>query len=348
MIYANNINFKIVSQENRIKILYQKYIDRTCSDAELEELFDLLKSEENIHKVRSVLQNNWGSNNRVEELTTLDWDIFLKKTDQKKSNSNPSPLKKKHWKTPLSIAAGLLLLVGVAAWFWLHREVIVIYETGYGEVKEIQLSDNSHVRLNANSKMYWDENWAFRSHRKVQIDGEAFFDVAHLNGNQFLVETPDLTVQVTGTTFNVSNRREKTEVFLESGKVFLQLNPKSEIVDSELVKKKVVKSSLEMVPGDQFTYSSTTEEIVQLNNRTIEEVASWKTGSLIFKDIPLKVVFQELGDVYGKQIFVQDSSLLEKKIDAAYPYSDWETVKKLMMLTINREMIETDDIVIIK
>ncbi|WP_236970185.1 FecR family protein [Membranihabitans marinus] len=337
-----------MSQEERIKFLYQKYIDRTCSDAELEELFDLLKSEENIHKVRSVLQNNWGSNNRVEELTTLDWDTFLKKTDQKKSNSNSSPLKKKHWMTPLSIAAGLLLIVGLAAWFWLHREVIVIYETGYGEVKEIQLNDNSYVRLNANSKMYWDENWAFRSHRKVQIEGEAFFDVAHLNGNQFLVETPDLTVQVTGTTFNVSNRREKTEVFLESGKVFLQLNPGTESDILAFDKKKLMKASLEMVPGDQFTYSSTTEEIVQHDNRTIEQVASWKTGSLIFKDIPLKVVFQELSDVYGKKFAVQDSSLLEKKIDAAYPYSDWKTVIKLMKLTINREMLETENVVTVK
>ncbi len=335
-------------KEIRVKQLYQKYIDHTCSDVELEELFDLLREKDHLGSIRPILRQNWDDGERLKELSSLDWDTFLKRTGQNDLSTIKPFVRKRQWMVSLSIAAGLLLILGVAAWFWMHREVIIMYETGYGEVKEIVLNDNSHVRLNANSKILWDDNWQYRKHRNVSIEGEAFFDVTHQDGNQFLVKTHDLTVKVTGTKFNVASRREETKVYLESGKVFLHLHPGAEKAASDHDQETLPERTLEMIPGDQLTYSSTTREIEQQDNRTIEQAASWKTGSLIFKNIPLKTVLQELSDVYGKSFVVRDSGLFEKKVDAAYPYSDWETVMKLMKFTLNAEMTEIKNEVTIK
>lgn len=336
-------------KQQRIKQLYQKYIDRTCSEPELEELFDLLKEDGNSSSIRSVLRNNWDAEHRLEELSSLDWDSFLRRTGQKDSTRVlPGNTRKQHWMVSLSIAAGLLLVLGLAAWFWMHREVIIIYETGYGEVKEIVLNDDSHVRLNANSKMYWDDNWRHRNHRKVRIEGEAFFDVAHQNGNQFFVETDDLTVKVTGTTFNVTSRRNATEVFLESGEVVLELNQEDGYGSIASKTGKSAEHTLKLIPGDQLKYSNATRKLEQMNNRTIEQAASWKTGELIYKNMPLHEVLQELTDVYGKSFVVQDSNLFEKNVDVGLPYSDWETVKKLLKFTINAEVSENENEVTIK
>lgn len=335
-------------QKKRIKKLYQKYIDRTCSDAELEELFNLLKEADQFSIVRTVLRENWDNEEKLEELFALDWNAFLSRTGQDATTPVRHINRKRNWMVPMSMAAGVMLGLGVVAWFWMTREVVVLYETGYGEVREIVLNDGSEVRLNANSKMYWDDNWQRRGDRNVRMEGEVFFDVAHRDGHLFFVETNDLTVHVTGTTFNVNHRRGETDVFLESGKISLQLHPSFNDSSSKSLHNILKDSTVEMIPGDQLKYSSMTEEIEQRNNRTIQQAASWKTGELIYKDVPLNKVLQELSDVYGKNFVVEDSALFEKIVDVGLPYSDWETVKKLMKFTINAEVMESENEVIIK
>lgn len=331
-------------QETRIKALYRKYIERTCSDAELEELFELIRQNGGLNDVREVLKQQWDHPETIEKLDSVDWEKLGAMLEPFEPHSKTRRLRLMRW----SAAAGLLLIIGVATWFWMHREIMTIYETGYGEVEEIVLNDETVIQLNANSKLYWDDNWKRRGERKARIEGEAFFEVSHQDGRRFYVSTEDLTVMVTGTAFNVTNRRGGTKVFLESGEVYLQLN--QEIVkegNASKISEEETKIR-RMVPGEQLSYSSQTKELVETNNLTIEDAASWKTGELIFKDIPLKEVLQELSDVYGKNFVVEDSTLFERKIDVGMPYEDWETVKGLLQFMINAKITEMNHQVMIK
>ena len=107
-------------------------------------------------------------------------------------------------------------------------------------------------------------------------------------------------------------------------------------------------AELKMIPGEQLSYSSTTEKLEQENNLTVKQAASWKTGELIFKNLPLRDVLQELSDVYEKSFIVEDPTLFDKKIDVGMPYSDWKTVKGLMEFMINAKLIESENNVTIK
>lgn len=344
-----DINQNKASRENRIKLLYRKYVARTSSDAELEEMFALLREKKELKSVREELRTNWDNEGRMEELASLDWETFRSRVRESDRVKREPTSKTKSLVVRLSVAAGLLLILGIASWTWMHREMITIYETGYGEVEEIVLNDNSVVRLNANSKLYWDSNWNRRGSRNVRIEGEAFFNVAHQDGDPFFVATPDLTVMVTGTAFNVTSRRNETRVYLESGEVILKLKQNELKSQTEKISndEEVVKT-LKMVPGEQLSYSSITEKLEQKDKLTIEQAASWKTGELIFKNIPLHEVLQELSYVYGKSFVVEDSTLFERKIDVGMPYSDWETVKGLMQFMIDAKLTENKNKVTIK
>lgn len=309
-------------------------------------MFDLLRDIDDWKPVRTALQSNWEQPGQIEALASLDWNIFKDRINTVEGEGFRSTPHKSYWIGRLTIAAGILLILGVAGWMWMQREMIIVYETGYGEVEEVVLNDESTVRLNANSTLYWDSNWKRRGSRNVRIQGEAFFNVAHKDGGRFFVSTPDLTVMVTGTSFNVTKRRDETRVFLESGEVFLQLNKEESEGKGEVQEDK--SEMLKMVPGEQLSFSSKTDELVQMENLTVEEAASWKTGELIFKDIPLRDVLQELSDVYGKSFVVEDPSLFERKIDVGMPYKDWETVKSVMELMIKVEITESDNQVTIK
>src|SRR5690606_2556499 len=91
---------------------------------------------------------------------------------------------------------------------------------------------------------------------------------------------------------------------------------------------------VKLIPGEQLSYSRSSQEVERIDNLTAEQAASWKNGELIFENIPLQDVLQELSDVYGKSFVVLDTSLFERKIDVGMPYSDWGTVKELMQFMI--------------
>lgn len=334
-----------MADKNRLEELYQKYMDRTSTDPEIKELFDLIRESGDLAALRKVLKHRWDTQEIDEELTSLSWE-----TIQHEMTPNQGKTKKsRSLILRLSIAASVLIVVGIATWTWMHREMITTYETGYGEVEEIVLNDNSRVRLNANSKLYWDTNWERRGDRNVRIEGEAFFDVAHLDGNRFYVSTEDLTVMVTGTAFNVASRGDNTKVYLESGEVFLKLNRDDETeVQTSVTESTTAQKEIKMLPGEQLSYSSASKSLEQKDNLTVEQAASWKTGELIFKNIPLHEVLQELSYVYGKSFVVEDSTLFERKIDVGMPYSDWETVKDLMQFMIDVKLTETKNKVTIK
>ena len=74
-----------MAQEIRVKELYQKYIDHTCSDEELEELFDLLKEKDHLGSVKDILRQNWDSEGRLEELSSLEWGTFKDRRERKDS-----------------------------------------------------------------------------------------------------------------------------------------------------------------------------------------------------------------------------------------------------------------------
>lgn len=61
-----------MSQERRIKILYRKYINRSSTDAELEELFELMRHSGEFDSIRAELKQKWDDPEVVEELASLD------------------------------------------------------------------------------------------------------------------------------------------------------------------------------------------------------------------------------------------------------------------------------------
>lgn len=71
-----------------------------------------------------------------------------------------------------------------------------------GERKTITLSDGTKISLNNSSVLYYPAK--FDQHtREVKLEGEAFFEVIHDRKKPFLIQTPQLKVQVLGTSFNV-------------------------------------------------------------------------------------------------------------------------------------------------
>jgi len=110
------------------------------------------------------------------------------------------------------IAAMLLLAVCVGGVvFWTSQKIMsvpaksdnVCFKTHIprGEKSELLLPDGTKVWVNSESDISYYSN--FMEDRTVTLTGEAYFEVAKLNGHIFTVKTPDYNVRVLGTKFNI-------------------------------------------------------------------------------------------------------------------------------------------------
>lgn len=181
--------------------------------------------------------------------------------------------------------------------------------TNYGEIKSVMLPDGSEITLNAHSSISYLKHWSSNEIRKVELQGEAFFKVKHLNQNKdrikeserFIVSTSDLSVEVLGTAFDVNARHAQTNVVLKTGKVKVLFNNKKQ-------------ADVIMLPGEMIAYETSTN---QLERSVIDPVVhtSWVDKKLILDNASINTIIQYIEDNYGYKVLLKDTAIGNKKME---------------------------------
>lgn len=306
------------------QVLLEKYHTGECTEAELQQMLDLLKEDPSLYQY-------------LDQHVDREWELQMIRKDIK--NGNPEEVKKKSSGTKWiwAAAAGLILLIaaGGAGLWWNSDAGLTVYSTDFGERKEIELPDGSKVELNANTRLTWDNNWSKTGVREVILEGEAFFEVVKSKAPQFKVISDEVSVNVLGTSFNVSNRRGKTEVFLEEGMVSLELSEVEEWV--------------EMKPGEIVRFDPNEKDSIQKRvDETLYSAAAWKMGVISYQKIPLENILPELNDIYGIEIKCENTALCKKVMDIGVPYMDWGATKHSLELAMKVSIEKTDGVYLIR
>lgn len=196
----------------------------------------------------------------------------------------------------LSIAASVILLIGVAFFFWAQTsEPSTVWQnktTVAGQKSTLTLSDGSTIYLNAQSSLKYPEKFAGDT-RSVKLSGEAFFAVKP-GKKPFVVQTDSISVTVLGTSFNISAYRQQpaVQVAVATGKVKVSSNVED----------------LLLIPNDMATYSKSTR-LLSKSPVDIEKKIAWKDGWLIFDDTPLSEVAKTLTQWYGMEVKLASGNL---------------------------------------
>lgn len=161
-------------------------------------------------------------------------------------------------------------------------------ETPKGKRAKLTLPDGTLVHLNAASKLRYPSSFG-TSDRKVDLEGEAFFDVAHDGHRPFKVEANGMEALVLGTSFNVKSLPDNltTEISLVSGKLRVKENTISSTSHDVI-----------LTPGEQISYDHASEKMIKRKfdiNRTID----WKDGVLYFEDVDFQEFTERVGAWYG-------------------------------------------------
>ena len=211
------------------------------------------------------------------------------------------PVRVVRWyQQPYWAAAAVVLLVSAVAlgWWMYQANANLTYETAYGKIQEIRLADGSVVTLNAHSSLRVAHNLGTNPVREVWLEGEGYFDITKRPGAKFIVHTPEATVEVLGTEFNVNTRRQQTNVVLREGKVQLSTDNQSTVV---------------MKPGDMAIVTSRSRHI-ELKRVQSDQYDAWKESYLVLDGKSVPEIISSLEDSFGVTITVEEAELADKKL----------------------------------
>jgi ferric-dicitrate binding protein FerR (iron transport regulator) len=240
----------------------------------------------------------------------------------------------------LKIAAAIAVIVLGTAAFWLMQESKNIVSTTSNEVTTITLPDNSIVTLNANSTLRYDKEWEKESIREVWLEGEAYFNVKHINKDtlsiaphhRFIVHSNKVNIEVLGTSFNVRNNKDQIKITLITGKV------KVEPVDQTDRSSK----SLIMLPGDYVEFSNK-NLIVKKKVDKPHQATTWINQDFAFNNSYIKDIIEKLQHDHGYTVEVKDPGLLEMRIEGEISVSSVQELLSTVSAALDLKIDQRDD-----
>ncbi|RAJ74990.1 ferric-dicitrate binding protein FerR (iron transport regulator) [Chitinophaga dinghuensis] len=231
-------------------------------------------------------------------------------------------------------AAAILAPVALAGGYYLYANRTKHFSTGNGQHMLVTLPDASTVMLNANSSLAYAK-WN-SAKREVWIEGEALFDVKPSRiqlAAPFTVHAGKLNVEVLGTVFNIKSRRNRTEVYLQTGKV--------RVTDPEH------HTSIVLSPDEKVRYDITNYQLMKIPSSGLSTTA-WKENKMELVNTSVKEIFEALQDQYGYAIVLQDSSIANKTIQGTLSLRNINTVLFELSAILNVTIDKNNDTLTIR
>ena len=303
------------------KELIEKYFDGNITDAEIKELSDWIKNDRH-------LQNWW-----EEEFSKSDAGINpvlrdklfarIKEQTQGKEETQGKENSRTIRMNPWKWAAAIVLPICIAffTYYLIDSSQTVgapfIVKADKGDKATIELPDGTNVVLNSASQLSYLNNFG-ENVRRVQLNGEAYFKVAHDEKRAFIVQVGDLEVKVLGTSFNVSayeDAKDVTVVLLE-GKVGVYAQKMSHI----------------MKPGDKIEYNKATHKITATQVHPNDYI-EWTKGNMYFEKESLENIMKTLSRIYDVEIRFDSNKLPNEYFTGTIPGGGIQNALNILMLT---------------
>lgn len=155
-------------------------------------------------------------------------------------------------------------------------------ETPRGGQYQLNLPDGTRVWLNAASSLKYPVNFSAGKERRVELNGEAYFEVAKDKTRPFIVKSAAQEIRVLGTHFDVNAYKDEASIRTTLLEGAVQVN-----------------NQVVLKPGQQSVLTGR-----QLDVKTVNagDMIDWKNGEFIFDDEPLGSILKKVSRWYDVDI----------------------------------------------
>ena len=246
--------------------LLAKWLEGNVTPSELQQL----QQEVDLPALEQLLaqQKTFDLAIRPNEEMWQDFQKRLSKTPKKSSLNKPA------WFIGGLVV--LMMMIGLL-WYYFNQNKNQKIETPPAKTEIKVYADGTKIHLSPKSRIEYNET-TWTSQRKVNLDGQAFFEVE--KGNPFVVTTAQGTIEVLGTQFDI----------WEMG---------------TLMRVQCFEGNVKVTSGETSTVLKQNQQII-VNKNGLEKVEDivdsqpdWMQDHRVYQKIPLRWVLKDLERFYG-------------------------------------------------
>lgn len=291
--------------------LRDKFFNQQCTTEEAEAFIKWYFSDKGEDEINKQIEKYWVADQKTdwdgtavfERIQSVKKDMGLFVSHNAGSDGYSEPEKPNHhikWNL-WQVAASVLLVLGLSYLFFMATDqkptasqvVMVEKINPSGQKSTIHLKDGSRITLNSSSTVRYPENFA-DDERVIDLEGEAFFEVAKDANRPFRVKTANTITTALGTSFNINafDGESEIKIGLATGKIEVRSNdPKTDQV-------------FELTPGQGVIVSRENSTMVQ-TPVNIKQTLAWTSKELLFDNEEFGKVIKRLERWYGVEISVE-------------------------------------------
>jgi ferric-dicitrate binding protein FerR (iron transport regulator) len=316
-----------IENEN-VESLIRQYLDGMASAEEVKALGNWVESSEENRKyfqqVKNLLDVTDIRNSKMKIDVDNAFEDVLNRIEEKPQG--------KTWVKTMQKIAAILLIPLVISGYFLGRKTehksdnsSVAYNEIYaslGTRSKVVLADGSKVWLNSGSKLRYPDKFTSND-RIVFLTGEAYFEVQSDVNRPFIVQTKQINVRATGTSFNVQaiDSDQEVNVSLLSGKVTVNKSNEGK-----------VETLINLLPNQRFSFNIQTGSSQTFSGDLYEFIA-WKDGRLVFRNKPLNEVVKRISQHYNIDIELRGSELQDYRYRATFEEESLNEILKLLKMS---------------
>lgn len=317
----------MINKDSDIEIIISRYLSKEATAEDIKILEDWISATPENYRSFLSQKNVWEVSHPTFNPEEIDVDSAHRKVMEQILHPNqPVSVRPKlsflhYWQQVAAILLLPLLILSAYLYFKPASQIAETYQelfTPYGTWSVVNLPDGSKVWLNAGSSLKYPTQFNDKQ-RVVSMQGEAYFEVESDKEHPFIVKTKQLTVEATGTAFNVNAYAPDhvAAVTLVKGKVAVTLDQKK---------------TISLSPGEKIDYNLATS-LYNVNKTNTYKWCSWKDGILIFRDDPLEYVFKRLGQTYNVEFILKDAELGKYSYKATFEGESLNEILRLLEMS---------------
>lgn len=269
-------------------------------DFTLHNYFEDKATPEEILEISRWLSEDEANQKEYDEAHALYDAIVIQGIESRKKKLGvQSDNKRRYMRIVSAVAASVVFVAGLlTAGFLIEKELLYnelsekmsIVEVPAGHRLNLTLPDGTEICMNGGSRLEYPLVFD-KKVRRVNLSGEAFFDVVHNEEHPFVVETFASKVEVLGTEFNVY-ADESTETFsttLLNGKVKVSTNGHEG-------------DNVVIAPDERVDYINKHLVVSKVKARN---AISWIDGYINLEGVSFGELMRRFEDVYGVNIIIE-------------------------------------------
>jgi transmembrane sensor len=342
---------------NRLWLLFSRHLSGEASPSEIEELQELLEQFPDKSQLLDILQSYFSASDSQPGADSSDPDFEQRFHRIIQRPAYKAPRSRLRRITSIAAALGGLI---VLAWGIFHQHHAAPLNAVHnpskgGEVAarpgvrtKVVLPDGTQVWLNSNSKLKYAPDFNLHS-REVDLEGEAYFDVAKDMERPFIVHASTVDIRVLGTAFTIKSypQDETIEATLLKGAIEISGR------DNPDAPRVILKPDEKLVLNKRWLSSSLTAPAKSAGNVGVPRVrpaisvnpvpanipdsnkveTAWLYNRLVFNGDTFRELAEKMERWYNVKIVFRDERLYKYRFGGAFANETVQDALNALQLT---------------